>query len=121
MSLLSELKNIIDGMNIPVETGIFSAPPPDRYAVLTPLSDTYELFSDNRPDQDIEEVRISIFDKGNYLEIKKQIELSILSADITITDRRYIGYETDTRYHHYAIDIAKNYETEEKTYGTNRT
>lgn len=121
MSLLAEMKIIIEALGVPVETGIFSDTPPDRYAVLTPLSDTYNLFSDNRPSQDIKEVRISIFDKGNYLEIKKQIETSILSAGITITDRRYIGYETDTLYHHYAIDIAKNYETEEKTYGTNRT
>lgn len=122
MSLLSELKIIIESLGVPVETGIFSDTPPDRYAVLTPLSDTYELFSDNRPGQDIEEVRISIFDKGNYLEIKKQIELSILSSGITITDRRYIGYETDTLYHHTAVDVTKNFDIqEEKTYGTNRT
>ena len=121
MSLLSELKIIIESLGVSVETGIFSDTPPDRYAVLTPLSDTYELFSDNRPEQDIEEVRISLFDKGNYLEIKKQIELPILSAGITITDRRYIGYETDTLYHHCAIDLAKHYELEEQTYGTYRT
>ena len=51
MSLLSELKTIIESLGVPVETGIFSDTPPDRYAVLTPLSDTYELFSDNRPDR----------------------------------------------------------------------
>lgn len=30
-----------------------------------------------------------------------------------ITDRRYIGYETETGYHHYAIDVAQIYELEE--------
>ena len=28
-------------------------------------------------------------------------------------DRRYIGFETETGYHHYAIDVAQIYELEE--------
>jgi len=114
MSLLAELNTIIESLGIPVETGIFSESPPDRYAVLTPLSDSFELFSDNTPGQDIEQVRISLFDKGNYLAVKKRIESALLSAGITITDRRYIGHEYDTGYHHYAIDVAKNYEIQEE-------
>lgn len=114
MSLLAELNTIIELLGIPVETGIFSDTTPDRYAVLTPLSDSYELFSDNTPGQDIEEVRISIFDRSNYLAVKKRMESAILAAGITITDRRYIGHEDDTGYHHYAIDVAKNYEIQEE-------
>lgn len=114
MSLLAELNTIIELLGIPVETGIFSETPPDRYAVLTPLSDSYELFSDNTPGQDIEEVRISIFDRSNYLAVKKRMESAILAAGITITDRRYIGHEDDIGYHHYAIDVAKNYELQEE-------
>jgi len=30
-----------------------------------------------------------------------------------VTDRRYIGHEDDTDYHHYAIDVAKEYELQE--------
>ena len=33
-----------------------------------------------------------------------------MNADITITDRRYIAHEDDTGYHHFAIDVAKDYE-----------
>ena len=113
MSLLSEVKTIIESVGVPVETGVFSKTPPDRYAVLTPLSDTFDLFSDNRPEEDIEEVRISLFDKGSYLSVKRLITQSLLSSDITITDRRYIGHEDDTGYHHYAIDVAKNYSIQE--------
>ena len=114
MTLLAELNTIIELLGIPVETGIFSDTTADRYAVLTPLSDSYELFSDNAPGQDIEEVRVSLFDKGNYLAVKKRMESAILAAGITITDRRYIGHEDDTGYHHYAIDVAKNYELQEE-------
>ena len=37
----------------------------------------------------------------------------LLSADITVTARKYVGYEDETGYHHYAVDTAKNYEMEE--------
>lgn len=107
MSLLALLKSICGELSIPCETSIFKAPAPDKYIVFTPLLDSYDVFSDNKPGVDIEEVRISYFDKGNYLEGKKKIEKAVIDADITITDRRYIGHEDDTGYHHYAIDVAK--------------
>ncbi|MBV1758009.1 MAG: hypothetical protein KMY55_09220 [Dethiosulfatibacter sp.] len=113
MSLLSELNLIFQSLNIPVETGVFSDNAPDQYAVMIPISDTFELFADNLPGADIQEVRVSLFDKGNYLRTKNAIVHALLLADITITERRYIGHEDDTGYHHYAIDIAKYYELEE--------
>lgn len=113
MSLLSELKSIAEKLNIKVETGVFSDIPPDEYIVLTPLADSFEMHCDNLPEYEIQEVRISIFSKGNYTAIKNKFVTAILKADITITDRRYIGHEDDTGYHHYAVDTAKSYEMEE--------
>lgn len=111
--LLTTLKTIADELRIPVETGVFKGAAPDCYAVLTPMADTFELYADNKPNHEVQEVRISLFDKGNYLRTKNALVRALLYADITMTDRRYIGHEDDTRYHHYAIDAAKEYETEE--------
>lgn len=113
MSLLSELKGIADALKIKVETGVFSDIPPDEYIVLTPLVDTFDMHCDNLPAFDTQEVRLSIFSKGNYSALKYKVISSLLKADITITDRRYIGHEDETDYHHYAIDVAKSYEMEE--------
>ena len=113
MSLLSELKSIAESLNIKVETGVFSDAPPDEYIVLTPLTDSFEMHCDNLPEYEIQEVRISIFSKSNYTALKRKLTASILKADISITDRRYIGHEDDTGYHHYAVDTAKSYEMEE--------
>lgn len=122
MSLLSEIKTALSPLNIPLETGVFKDNAPDEYIVLTPISDTFELFADNAPLADVEEVRISLFVRGNYLTIKNRIVRTLFGADITITDRRYIGHEDDTDYHHYAIDVAKYYQTQEvNPYGNNRT
>lgn len=107
MSLLANLKDICDKLSIPSETSIYKSLAPDSFIVFTPLVDTYDVFADNKPNIEVEEVRISYFDKGNYLENKKKIEKAVIAADITITDRRYLGHEDDTGYHHYAIDVAK--------------
>ncbi len=109
MSLLAEVKAIIENCKIPVETGVFSDAPPDTYAVLTPLADSFDLHADNKPSVDVQEVRLSLFCKENYLKSKNRLVKAILNADITVTDRRYIGHEDGTGYHHYAIDVAKSY------------
>jgi len=112
MSLLSDLNALLSPL-IPIETGVFSGTAPDEYAIVTPLADTYELHSDNRPSLEVQEARISLFSRGNYQHCKGQIISALLNAEITITDRRCIGYEVDTGYHHYAIDVAHHYQLEE--------
>ena len=72
MSLLSELNAIAESCGVPVETGVFSDAVPDTYLVLTPLSDTFDLHADNRPDIDTQEVRLSLFTKGSYLDLRQQ-------------------------------------------------
>ena len=112
MSLLSELNTLLDALSIPVETGIFTGKAPETYVVITPLSDSFALHADDHPGMEVQEARLSLFSQGNYRPIKRQIEKALLAAGITITDRRYIGHEDDTGYHHFAIDTAKHYELE---------
>ncbi|SHJ64982.1 hypothetical protein [Hespellia stercorisuis] len=111
MSLLEELNTVLLPL-VPVETGVFSAAPPDRYVVVTPIVETFRLYADNLPHHEVQEARLSLFDKGNYIAIKNTIVRALLAADITIIDRRYIGHEDDTGYHHFAIDVAKDYSFE---------
>jgi len=113
MSLLSELNSLLDGLPIPVETGVFSGAAPHAYVVITPLVDSYEVHADNQPEYEVQEARLSLFVKGNYTQRKHQIQEALLTADITITERRYIGLERDTGYHQYAIDVANQYTLEE--------
>lgn len=112
MSLLAELNALAEGIGIFVETGVFTGTAPDEYLVLTPLADSFALFADNKPQYDVQEVRISLYARGSYMERKDQIVHALLAADIGITDRRFISREDDTGYFHYAIDVAKSYEME---------
>lgn len=113
MNALSELKKVIYPLGIPVETGVFNDKAPDKYIVLVPLVDTFAIMADNMPSYDVQEVRISLYSKNNYIKDKNMLVRSLFGADFTITDRKYIGYENETGYHHYSIDVAKHYEMED--------
>lgn len=110
MSILEELNALLGELKIESETSVFKEKARETYAVLTPISDELTLHSDNKPEREIAEVRISLFTKLNYLNLKKKITNKLIESDFTITDRRYNGYETDTGYHQYIIDVAKDYE-----------
>ena len=81
----------------------------DEYLVLTPITDGFDVFADNLPGYEVSEVRISLFIKSNYIQRKNQITKLLLLSGFTITGRWYVEYEQDTGYHHYAIDVAKEY------------
>ncbi len=113
MSLLADIQTVFSMLDIPVETGVFKDTAPDHYAVIVPLTDTFAVHGDNRPGYDVQEARISLYSKGNYMKDKNRIVKALFSRGYTITERRYIGYETETGYHHYAVDVAHYYEMEE--------
>ena len=113
MSVLADLQITLGGLNIPVETGVFTDKAPDQYMVVVPLSDIFELHADNAPAGETQEARISIFTQGNYIKVKNTVVKALLRDAFTITGRQYIGYETETGYHHYNVDVAKYYELED--------
>jgi len=113
MSMLKELNQLLSPLNIPLEIGVFSDVPPKEYLVITPLSDRLEMFADNEASMVVSEVRISLFTQMNYTKRTKDLTQVLRTGGMTITDRRYVGYEMDTKYHHYVIDVMKEYEMEE--------
>lgn len=111
-SILEELIVLVEGLGIPVETGIFSEKAPKEYVVITPLSDMNEVFADNRPHFEIQEARLSLFSKRNYQQTKTALIAALIFGDFVITGRRYVEHEDDTGYHHYSIDVQKNFSYE---------
>ena len=101
MSLLETLNQIAQQLGLPSAVALYTkTPAPDTYLVITPLVDTLEVFADTTPGVQTEEAR------GNYLPLRDRLTTALLEAGLTITGRQYVGYEPDTRSHHYAIDIA---------------
>lgn len=113
MSVLADIQTALADLDIPIETGVFSDTAPEKYIVVVPLADTFALHADNAPGCDVQEARLSLYAQGSYTSEKNAIVRLLLAEDFTITDRRYIGYETEMGYHHYVVDVAKHYEMEE--------
>ena len=113
MSILADIQRVVSPLGIPIETGVFTDKAPDKYIVVIPLSEIFDVHTDNQPTCDVQEARLSLYSKGSYTKEKNALVRSLLAADITITGRQYVGYETETGYHHYNIDVANHYEMEE--------
>ena len=104
---------IMGTLSIPCEVGVYSATPaPSQFAVFTPLTDHFKC-ADDRPETEIQAVRISIYSKTNYLVTARSVAKAIINAGHTITDRQYIEHEDETGYYHYVIDVEENYIWEE--------
>lgn len=112
MNALTEVGSILTALEVPWQTGFYADPAPDEYVVFVPLGDTFDIPADNRPSYDVQSIRISIFSKGNYNPLKANLVRLLLDADFLFTDRRYLGYDSDTGYHQYVLDAAKHYEME---------
>ncbi len=112
MNILSELNSLLENLKIPFETGHYSGIPPNEYIVIIPMTDSFELYADNTPQNEVQEARLSLYSKSNYYKLRNRLTKALLKADFTITDRRYIGFEADEKLHHYVIDVLKQYELE---------
>ena len=109
-SILKDISEALEPLGIPIETGVFSEKPPEEYLVLVPMSDIFDHYADDLPSAELQEVRLSLFSKVNYQARKNEVVKALLGAGFSITDRRYLGYEEDTGFHHFAIDVARVYE-----------
>ena len=112
MNILSELNELLTNIGVAFETGIYTGKAPDEYIVIIPLADSLESYADNQPQNEIQEARLSLYCKSNYIKLRNRLTKALLKLDFTITDRRYIGFENETKYHHYSVDISKVYEYE---------
>jgi hypothetical protein len=81
----------------------------ESYATIIPLYDRLDVFADNKPSIEVSEIELAVYSKGNYLKLVKDISTLLIDSGFTITSRRYIEYEKDTKLHHYIIDVAMEF------------
>ena len=109
MNILTELNDLLSGLDFAVETGVFSGEAPDEYVIVSPMSNVFPVFGDNLPILETQEARISLYAKRNYTKRFKLIVKSLLLEGFTITGQTYLGHEDDTSYFHVSIDVQKCY------------
>jgi hypothetical protein len=116
--IISETGAVIDtlglfsvmGVHDPPEGGDIGGGNRDEFVVIIPLVDLLDDYSDDEPRSEIQEARLSLFCKKDFAALKDRLSKALRRAGFDITDRRYIGWERSTHYHHYVIDVAKTYD-----------
>ena len=104
MSVNEKIVTALQSLNIPITVAENTKKDLSEFIVLIPLTDRLSGYSDNKPSMTYGEVELALYTKGNYLSLRNRITQLLLEANIGITERRYIEYETETGYHHYIID-----------------
>jgi hypothetical protein len=106
VSIYELIINTLEPLNIPVSINENTDKAAERYIVIIPLYDAFDVFADNMPSIEVSEIELAVYSKGNYLKLAKDISILLIDAGFTITNRRYLEYEKDTKLHHYIIDVA---------------
>lgn len=109
MSIYELIKNTLEPLNISVTVNENIDKSVEQYVTMIPLYDGFDVFADNKPVMDFSEVELAVYSKGNYLKLVKDITALLIDEGFTITNRRYIEYEKDTKLHHYIIDVAMEF------------
>lgn len=107
--ILDEIKALLDTLDVPHETGVFSDKAPEQHIVIVPLTDTFALHADNLPNADIEEARLVVYPQTNYTALVNNLVAALLLNYFTVTDRHYIGFDSSTGYFQYVVDAEKCY------------
>lgn len=120
MSLNGRVIRALEHLNLPIHVaehpvndGEGSSTDPDAFCVIIPLYDDFLGNADDKPIVETEEVELAFYCRGNYLQMRDQITESLIEADISIVSRRYVEFESDTKYHHYIFDVMGIREGEE--------
>ena len=109
MTILAELKTIVSDLGLQSGVSVFEGKAPDEFVVFVPIGSTFEQFADDLPQYNSPEIRISLFTRNNFYELENALTKSLIQHDFTITERTYVDFEEDTKYHHIAIDVEKIY------------
>lgn len=104
---LENLTTLTDELGLHLFAGAFSATPaPATHRVATPLADMLDVLVGNTPGVEIEKVRLALFTTGSSLPLCGKLTAALLGAGLTVTGRRYVGFEKDTGLQHCGIDVA---------------
>ncbi len=109
MNIISSITTALSSLNLPAAVGMYEVPKggsyPAAYIVITPLDERNDDIADDAPLTETSGVDVNLYMQGNYQATKGQMKNLLETAGFFIEDRRYIGYEPDTKHHHYVITV----------------
>ncbi len=104
MNILGEINTSLTTVGLPIATGVYLGAK-ENYIVLTPLTERNDDIADDEPLTETTSADVNLYFVGNYQAKKNQMVSLLREAGFFIVDRRYIGFEPDTKQHHYVITV----------------
>ena len=104
MSMNSDIVTALTSASLPIETGVHTGTD-TSYIVLTPVSERNDDIADDTDLTETEEMDVNLYYVGNYLTVKNTIKSLLKTAGFFIADRQYIGYDAETKQHHYVFTV----------------
>ena len=108
-NIISDITQILDSVGMKSAMGAYKDAPPDHYAVIEPGHDSFQGFADNLPTFDIQRARVTVAVKTDYTDWRVKITAALLWRKFKFLDRAYIGYDGDTEYFAFYVDVEKAY------------
>lgn len=115
MSLLTELKTLMDNSKIRFSTGYFDTSCKNRlkdsndYIAVIP-QESNVLYGDDSPTDEMQNARIVIYTPGSWTELQLKLFSELIRGGFYVTSMEYGGYDETDHRHAYNIDVAKVYE-----------
>lgn len=114
MSLLTELKTLLDNSEIQFSTGYFDTSCKNRlkdsndYIAVIP-QETTVIYGDDSPTDEVQNARIVIYTPGSWTELQLKLCRKLIRGGFYVTSMEYGGYDETDHRHAYNIDVAKIY------------
>ena len=103
MNVNERIKRTLAPLRMPVEADV-NRNGDEEYITFNYVSEDFENFSDNVPENDYTSLQLHYFTKGNPHAVKKEIAYLLFDAGFDVS----IGattYEDNTKYNHTVYDI----------------
>jgi hypothetical protein len=104
MNILEELTEILTSLGVKFETGVFTDEQSDELVVIVPLEDTFDAYADNLPTIDRQTVRLAVLSRNNPYDLRDKIVNELLKANFSILNRKYGGFNSDTKHHVMTVE-----------------
>jgi hypothetical protein len=106
VNIITDIDTALASVGLTVATGMYEGNDLN-YIVITPLTERNEDISDDSELTETADADVNLYYVGDYQTTKNTIVSSLKSAGFFIADRRYIGYEPETKQHHYVVTVEK--------------
>jgi hypothetical protein len=108
-NILTEITDVLNKLDVPMQTGTFDDVTVDEFVVFIPIEDSFDAFADNIPTVDKQTARICVCSMNNPYELRDKIVKILLNRNFSILSRKSGGFDNVTKHHVMLVEVEGYY------------